>query len=137
LHSLRIWGAINFRSQSSHDGHFFLREIFRHEKLDLIPAIHADQRQSNARIPRRGLDNGSSRRKPAFLFGAPNDPDGGTVFDASARIKIFKFGENVGRSASNEPFEPQHGRSTDQVGYIVGDPEMSSFESFLMHVTGS
>jgi hypothetical protein len=36
----------------------------------------------------------------------------------------------------NQPLQPQHGSSADQIRNIVGDAEMGNFKVFLVHATG-
>jgi len=115
---------------------FSWEKIFRHEQLDPVAAIHSDQGQANSRVPRRGFYDGAAGRKFSFLLGFADNSDRSAVFHAAARIHVFQFGENVGRSGRNQPLQAKHRSAANEVGNVVGNSKMGDFRVLQVHVTG-
>jgi hypothetical protein len=82
-----------------------------------------------------GFNDRSAGSEFPFLFGSLNNPDGGAIFHAPARIQVFELSEDLGRSCGHQPSEVKHRSSADQVGYVVGDAKGRNIGNFL-HVTG-
>ena len=95
LHALGVGSADHLGAQGPHDDHFFLRKILRHKQPHFVAAIHANQRQANAGVPRGCLDNGATGDQLPLPLGAPDDPDSGPVFHAAARIQVLQFRKHV------------------------------------------
>ena len=136
LHALRIWGADDLGAEGPHDYGFFLREALRNEECHLVAAVHADQGEADPGIAGGRFNNGSSWPETPFFLGSLNDPDGGAVFYAPARIQVFQLGIDLSRAGRNNSFELEDGSIADELGNVVSDPQAGAFHGFHWHCTG-
>ena len=130
LHALGVRGAEHLGAEGPHDRDLFFGEALWDKELHLVTTIHADQRQSDACVPRGSLDNRSPRREFPILFGAADDPDGGTVLHTPARVQVFELGEHVGGSGGDQALQLQHRSLADQLGNIIGNAQAGDLGSF-------
>ena len=60
LHALAFGRANYLRSESAHDDNFLFGIPLRNEQHDFVTTIHADQRQSDARVSGGRFDDGAA-----------------------------------------------------------------------------
>jgi hypothetical protein len=123
VHALGLRGASHLGAEGSHDDDFLFGKFLRDEQANLVAATHADQGEADAGVSGGGLDDGASALQLAFALGAFDQANGGTVFHAAARVQVFQFGEDVGRSRGGQLLHVQHRRFADQFGDIVADAQ--------------
>ena len=59
------------------------------------PLTIPHDRQADARIARRGFDDGFARREPPLALGLLDHLDRNAVLDAARRVEAFELGENI------------------------------------------
>ena len=89
------------------------------EQPHFVAAAHADQSEADAGVSGGGFDDRPPRLELAFALGARDQANGGAVFHAAARVQVFEFGKNVGRSRRSQLPHVQHRRFADELRYVV------------------
>ena len=106
-----------------HDDNFLFRESFGHEKRDFVSAVHADERQADTSVARRGLYDSSPWLEIAVALCLLNDPDCCAIFHAATRIQAFKFGENFAAAGRLKTPQVEHGRLSNQFSNVFGNAQ--------------
>ena len=106
--------------KAAHQDALLLGKAFGNEKNHPIAAIHAYQRQADAGVARRRLQNRRTRLEQAAPFGIENHSQRGAVLDAAARIQEFELGIDRRRLRADHPAKMQHRSLAHQFGDVFG-----------------
>ena len=122
-HAFIVGGARHVRAQRAHDDDFLFRESFGYEERDFVSAIHADERESDTSVARRGLDDCPARRETSVALGLPNNADCSAIFNAAAGIQVHEFGENFASAYRLKTPQVEHGRLSNQFSDVFGNAQ--------------
>ena len=78
------------------------------------------------RVSGGGLDDSASPPQLAFALGTLNQANSRAVFHTAARVQVFQFGENIGRSWRGQLLQLQHRRFAYEFGDIVTDAQVGA-----------
>ena len=123
LHPLALRCADHLGAKGAHDDGLFLRKFFRDEQAHLVAARHADQSEADTGVSSRGFNDGTAGLELAFALGALDQANSSAVFHTAARVQVFEFGENIGRSRRGQLLHLQHRRFADELRYIVANAQ--------------
>ncbi|MNT42415.1 hypothetical protein D3C72_1788340 [compost metagenome] len=96
--------GVHFGAQGFQVQHFFRRHLVGHDENHAVALDAADQRQADAGIAGRRLDDGAARLQAAVRFGRLDDGQSDAVLDGTAWILRFQFQEQLAQAR----IEPGH-----------------------------
>ena len=89
--------------------------VIRHDDNAAITQRAANQRQADARVARRALDDGAAGLQITAGFGGPDHAERGAVLDRAARIHEFGFAEYFAAGLIRQAIQPDQRRVADAV----------------------
>ena len=101
-------------------------ELVRHDEHHAIAALQRDQRQADAGVAARGLDDRAAGPEQPVALGGIDDGPGDAVLRGSAGVEVLDLGEHgradrpaVGGRA-DDGGETDEGRRADEIGDVAG-----------------
>jgi len=102
LHAFRTGRQDEFRAQHRQQRAPFQRHRFGHGKNQLVPFRGGDERQRDAGVAARGLDDDGFLFENTALLGILNHRHADAVLDAAERVEKFALEQNRGRHAGGD-----------------------------------
>ena len=123
LHALVLRRARHLRPQGAHDLHLFLGETLRNENHHAIAAIDSDQRQADAGVPCRGLDDGAAGLKLPFSSARRMMPMAARSFTLPPGFRYSSLTKTIGGAGGRDSLELQERSFADELGDVVGNAQ--------------
>lgn len=96
------------------------REGFAHGDHAGVAPLGTDHGNGHARVARRGLHHGLTRRERARALGVVDDGDGEAVLDGGERVEKLALGVEL-HAGRSEAVDAHHGRATHGLEDVVVD----------------
>src|ERR1039457_6327865 len=128
LHAERVGRLDDCAAERGHELLFLDRESLGHAEDDAVPARDAHQREPDARVPGRGLDDRSARPEEALLLRVADHPDADAVLHRAAGVQELALGEDFGGAAPRKARQPDHRRVPNEIQRGIGDDERTGSE---------
>ena len=98
-------------------GHLLAGELVGHDEHHAVAALQRDEREPDAGVPARRLDDGAAGAEFARRLGGFDDPRGDAVLRGAAGVQVLDLGEHGGADAG---VSRRHGVEADE-GRVAGE----------------
>src|SRR4029079_6760997 len=109
----------DFAAEGTHDLALFHGEVFGDAEDDAITHAHAGERQTDAGVAGRGLDDRAALLQQSVAFGARDHADADAVLDRASRVEELQLRKNLGVLRSRDVPQAQHRRVADEIENVV------------------
>src|ERR1039458_9789560 len=128
LHAERVGRLDDGAAERGHDLLFLDRESLGHAEDDAVPARDAHEREPDARVPGRGLDDRSARPEEALLLRVADHPNADAVLHRAAGVQELALCEDFGGAVPRKARQPDHRRVPNEIQRGIGDDERTGSE---------
>ena len=121
VHSLRGVGLHELGAEGAQQHLALVRHRRGHREDHLVAAGGTDERERDARVARRSLDDRSAGGQIAGLLGGVDDRDAETVLDARTGVEELELGVDVGTGAVRHTVELDERSLSERTRDVVVD----------------
>src|ERR1044072_3810089 len=123
LHALLCGHVLYAPAKRLHNLHLLARVAFGHAQDYFVAARDADERQPDARVPGRRLDDGRALLQDSAALCVENHPQRGAGFDGGAGVHVFELRVEFRRGLGRELRKAQQRRAAHKVKDALDGPE--------------